>query len=51
VNTGEWIALVGGLLGALQVVVLFVLGDMRERIMRLETGQMEAKRLPVVGGG
>jgi hypothetical protein len=27
-------------LGALQVIVLFVLSDMRERIMRLESRQM-----------
>ncbi len=39
-NAGEWIAAVGLVLGSLQVVVLFVLSDMRERIMRLETRQM-----------
>lgn len=49
VNTGEWLAVVGGVLGALQVIVLFVLSDMRERIMRLETGQMNAAR-PASGG-
>ena len=39
-TTGEWVAVVGGVLGALQVVVLFVLSDLRDRIMRLESGRM-----------
>jgi hypothetical protein len=37
---GLIIAVVGGGLGFLQVLVLFVLSDLRERIMRLETRQM-----------
>ena len=37
---GLVIALVGGGLGFLQVLVLFVLSDLRERIIRLETRQM-----------
>jgi hypothetical protein len=37
------IATVGAALGALQVVVLFVLSDMRERIMRLESREMKVK--------
>jgi hypothetical protein len=40
VNTGAVLAIVGGTLGVLQVLVLFILSDLRERIMRLETGQM-----------
>jgi hypothetical protein len=34
------IGLVGGGLAFLQVLVLFVLSDLRDRIMRLETRQM-----------
>jgi hypothetical protein len=34
------IGLVGGGLAFLQVLVLFVLSDLRDRIMRLETQQM-----------
>lgn len=49
VNTGAWIAVVGSALGALQVLVLFVLSDMRERIMRLENSQMDARRQAVGG--
>ncbi len=39
---GLIIAVVGGALGLLQTLVLFLLSDLRERIMRLETGQMIA---------
>jgi hypothetical protein len=39
-NTSIWIAVVGAILAALQVVVLFILSDMRDRIMRLESQQM-----------
>ncbi len=39
-NVGGWIAIVGGALGCLQVLVLFILSDMRERIMRLENREM-----------
>jgi len=39
-STGVWIAAVGGALGFLQVLVLFVLSDLRDRIMRLETQRM-----------
>jgi hypothetical protein len=35
------IGLVGGGLAFLQVLVLFVLSDLRDRIMRLETRQMQ----------
>jgi hypothetical protein len=41
-TTGTWVATVGGVLGSLQVIVLFVLSDMRERIMRLEDREMRA---------
>jgi hypothetical protein len=34
------ILLVGGGLGFLQVLVLFVLSDLRDRLMRLETREM-----------
>jgi hypothetical protein len=34
------IGVVGGTLGFLQVLVLFVLSDLRSRIMRLESKQM-----------
>jgi len=34
------IAVVGGALGFLQLLVLFVLSDLRSRIMRLESKQM-----------
>jgi hypothetical protein len=37
---GVWIAAVGGALGFLQLLVIFVLSDLRDRIMRLETRQM-----------
>jgi hypothetical protein len=37
---GAWIAVGGCVLGVLQVLVLFILSDMRERIMRLESRQM-----------
>ena len=37
---GLMIGVVGGALGFLQVLVLFVLSDLRERIMRLETREM-----------
>jgi hypothetical protein len=41
----EWLAaivsVVGVVLGALQVTVLFILSDLRERIMRLESNQMQ----------
>jgi hypothetical protein len=37
---GLIIAVVGGGLGFLQLIVLFVLSDLRERIMRLESRQM-----------
>jgi hypothetical protein len=40
------IGLVGGGLAFLQVLVLFVLSDLRDRIMRLETRQMQT---PVAG--
>lgn len=39
-STGNWIVLVGAALGALQVAVLFIVSDLRERIMRLESGRM-----------
>lgn len=39
---GIAIAAVGAGLGFLQVLVLFVLSDLRERIMRLETREMRA---------
>jgi hypothetical protein len=39
---GTAIVTVGAALGFLQVLVLFVLSDMRERIMRLETREMRA---------
>jgi uncharacterized membrane protein len=41
---GATVAVVGGLLGFLQVLVLFVLSDMRERIMRLENREMCAQQ-------
>ena len=34
------LAVIGGTLGFLQVLVLFVLSDLRSRIMRLESKQM-----------
>jgi hypothetical protein len=37
------IGLVGGGLAFLQVLVLFILSDLRDRIMRLEARQMAAK--------
>jgi hypothetical protein len=37
----EAIAIGGVVLGVLQVLVLFILSDMRERIMRLENRQMK----------
>lgn len=37
---GVEVALVGLALGSLQVLVLFVLSDLRGRIMRLESKQM-----------
>ena len=39
-SMGIAIAAVGAGLGFLQVLVLFVLSDLRERIMRLETREM-----------
>lgn len=39
------IAVVGGFLAFTQAMVLFTLADMRNRIMRLETGQMKAAQL------
>jgi hypothetical protein len=38
---GAAIGIVGAALGLLQVLVLFILSDMRERIMRLETQKMQ----------
>jgi hypothetical protein len=35
-----FVAVIGAVLALLQVLVLFILGDMRERIMRLESQQM-----------
>jgi hypothetical protein len=42
-STGVVIAAVGAGLGFLQVLVLFVLSDLRDRIMRLEGQQMGAR--------
>jgi len=38
---GTAVAIGGAVLGVLQVLVLFILSDMRERIMRLETQKMQ----------
>jgi hypothetical protein len=39
-NMGVTLAVVGAGLGLLQVLVLFVLSDLRDRIMRLEGREM-----------
>lgn len=39
------VIVVGGSLGFLQLLVLFVLSDLRARIMRLETQRMEPYRV------
>lgn len=39
------VAVVGGFLAFTQALVLFTLADMRNRIMRLESGQMKAAQL------
>lgn len=49
-NTAETVLAVAGVVMALaQALGFFILTDMRERIMRLESGQMEAAR-KVAGG-
>lgn len=40
--TGEVIiAVVGGVMAVIQALTLFILGDLRQRIMRLETAAMK----------
>jgi hypothetical protein len=41
-------AVIGAILALLQVLVLFILGDMRERIMRLESQQMRPANVSTV---
>jgi hypothetical protein len=41
-------AVVGAVLALLQVLVLFILSDMRERIMRLESQQMRPANVSTV---
>lgn len=49
----EWltaiVSIVGVVLGALQVTVLFILSDLRERIMRLEAKEMGSCKFGVDG--
>jgi hypothetical protein len=41
-GVGTAVAVGGAVLGVLQVLVLFILSDMRERIMRLENREMRS---------
>jgi len=41
-------AVIGAVLALLQVLVLFILSDMRERIMRLESQQMRPANVSTV---
>jgi hypothetical protein len=41
--TGVWIAAVGGALGFLQVLVLFVLSDLRDRLCGSKRGRWERR--------
>lgn len=42
-NVGAWVAVgVGGILAFIQSLQLFVLSDLRERIMRLESQKMQS---------